>query len=75
AEYGDLSRGKRIINEEVKKEMRKILGEIQSGEFSREWILENQANQPVFKALRKAESEHPIEKIGEKLRKMMPWIK
>lgn len=75
AEYGDLTRGKRIITEETKKEMRKILEEIQSGEFAREWILENKANQPVFKALRKKEKEHLIEKIGKNLRKMMPWIK
>jgi len=75
AEYGDLTRGKRVIGESVKAEMRKILGEIQSGEFSREWILENKAGQPVFKALRNQEKEHTIEKVGEKLRKMMPWIK
>lgn len=75
AEYGDLTRGPRIITEETKKEMRKILKEIQSGEFAREWILENQANRPVFKALVKKDKEHLIEKVGETLRKMMPWIK
>jgi len=75
AEYGDLTRGKRIINEETKKEMRKILEEIQSGEFAREWILENKAGRPVFKALREKEAEHLIEKVGKTLRKMMPWIK
>ena len=75
AEYGDLTRGKRIITEETKKEMRKILEEIQSGEFAREWILENKAGRPVFKALRKKEAEHLIEKVGKALRKMMPWIK
>ncbi|OQX80192.1 MAG: ketol-acid reductoisomerase [Candidatus Omnitrophica bacterium 4484_70.1] len=75
AEYGDLTRGKRIITEETKKEMRKILEEIQSGEFAREWILENKAGRPVFKALRKREAEHLIEKVGKALRKMMPWIK
>lgn len=75
AEYGDLTRGKKIITDETKKEMKTILRDIQSGEFAREWILENQANQPVFKALRKKEKEHPIEKVGAKLRKMMPWIK
>lgn len=75
AEYGDLTRGKRIVTDEVKQEMKKILSEIQSGEFSREWILENKAGQPVFKALRKQESEHLIEKVGAELRKMMPWIK
>jgi ketol-acid reductoisomerase len=75
AEYGDLTRGRRVINDKVKDEMKKILGEIQSGEFSREWILENQAKRPVYKALKKKEEEHLIEKIGKKLRKMMPWIK
>jgi len=75
AEYGDLTRGKRIVTDEVKREMKKILEEIQSGEFSREWILENKAGQPVFKALRKQEREHIIEKVGADLRKMMPWIK
>ncbi len=75
AEYGDLTRGKRIINDSVKEEMKKVLSEIQSGEFAREWILENKANQPVFKALRNKEKEHLIEKVGRNLRKMMPWIK
>jgi len=75
AEYGDLTRGKRIINSGIKKEMRKILEEIQSGEFAREWILENQAKRPVFQALRKSEAGMLIEKVGAKLRKMMPWIK
>ncbi len=75
AEYGDLTRGSRVIDDRVKAEMKVILDEIQSGKFSREWILENQANQPVFKALRKKEETHLIEKIGQKLRKMMPWIK
>lgn len=75
AEYGDLTRGSRVIDDRVKAEMKVILGEIQSGQFSREWILENQANQPVFKALRKKEEKHLVEKVGQKLRKMMPWIK
>ena len=75
AEYGDLTRGKKIITEETKEEMRKILRDIQSGEFAREWILENQAGRPAFSALRKKESEHLIEKVGKKLRKMMAWIK
>ena len=75
AEYGDLTRGPRIINEQVRAEMKKILKEIQSGEFAREWILENQAGRPVLNALRKREAEHPIEEIGKKLRAMMPWIK
>ncbi len=75
AEYGDLTRGPRIINEKVREEMKKILKEIQSGEFAREWILENQAGRPVLNALRRREAEHPIEEIGKKLRAMMPWLK
>ncbi|HZP28459.1 MAG TPA: hypothetical protein VFC99_05870, partial [Acidimicrobiia bacterium] len=55
-------------------EMKKILGEIQSGEFAREWILENQAGRPRFNALRRKSAEHPIEEVGERLRSMMPWI-
>ncbi len=75
AEYGDLTRGPRIINDQVRAEMKKILKEIQSGEFAREWILENQAGRPVLNALRRKEREHLIEEVGKKLRAMMPWIK
>jgi ketol-acid reductoisomerase len=75
AEYGDYSRGIRIITEETRETMREILAEVQSGEFAREWILENQAGRPVFNALRRAEREHPIEEVGAKLRAMMPWLK
>ncbi len=75
AEYGDLTRGKRIIKEQTRDEMRRILREIQSGKFAREWILENQAGRPVFNALRKREAEHLIERIGKELRSMMSWIK
>jgi ketol-acid reductoisomerase len=75
AEYGDLTRGPRIINEQVRAEMKKILKEIQSGEFAREWILENQAGRPVLNALRRKEKEHSIEEVGKRLRAMMPWIK
>ncbi|MGQ9570639.1 MAG: ketol-acid reductoisomerase [Thermodesulfovibrionales bacterium] len=75
AQYGDLTRGPRIITEETKKEMRKILEEIQSGQFAKEWILECRANKPVFNALTRKGEEHPIEKVGEKLRAMMPWLK
>ncbi len=74
AEYGDLTRGPRIITEETKKEMKKILSEIQTGEFARDWMLENKANQPMFKALARKGKEHPIEEVGKKLRGMMPWI-
>ena len=75
AEYGDFMVGKRIINEETRKEMKKVLGEIQSGQFARNWLLENQANRPVFNAIRRIEAEHPIEVVGKKLRDMMSWIK
>ncbi|RKY31494.1 MAG: ketol-acid reductoisomerase [Candidatus Omnitrophota bacterium] len=75
AEYGDMTRGPRIINDSVKEEMRKILKEIQSGEFAREWIVENMVGRPVFNALSKKEEKHLIEKIGKKMRDMMPWLK
>jgi ketol-acid reductoisomerase len=75
AQYGDLTRGPRVINSEVKKEMRRILAEIQSGEFAREWILECKANKPVFNALTKKGEQHPIEEVGARLRAMMPWLK
>ncbi len=75
AQYGDLTRGPRIITDETKKEMKKILTEIQSGQFAREWMLENKANKPVFNALTRAGREHPIEAVGSKLRDMMPWLK
>jgi len=74
AEYGDLTRGDRIIGPEVREEMELILEEIQSGEFAREWILENMANRPVFNALRRRSREHPIETVGKKLRSMMGWL-
>ncbi len=75
AEYGDLTRGPRIITEQTKREMKKILQEIQSGEFAREFILENQAGAATLKAKRRIGREHAIEKVGEGLRDMMPWIK
>jgi len=75
AEYGDLTRGKRIITEETRKEMKKILSEIQSGEFAREWILENRAGRPVFNALARQQKNHLIEKVGTRLRSMMSWLK
>ena len=74
AEYGDYSRGPRLITEETRKEMKKILQEIQSGEFAKEWIAEHRSGQIKFKKMRKIEAEHPIEKVGEKLRTLMPWI-
>jgi len=74
AEYGDYSRGPRVISEDVRAEMRKILGEIQDGSFAREWILENQAGRPSFNAMRRRESEHRIEQVGKELRSMMSWL-
>src|SRR5881398_3394229 len=74
AEYGDMTRGPRIITDETRAEMRRILDDIQTGRFAKEWILENQAGRPVFNALRRQSAEHPIEEVGERLRAMMPWI-
>jgi len=75
AQYGDLTRGPRIITEETKKEMKTILSEIQSGQFAREWILECRAGKPVFNALTRKGQEHSIEEVGSRLRAMMPWLK
>ncbi|MCX5805156.1 MAG: ketol-acid reductoisomerase [Proteobacteria bacterium] len=74
AEYGDITRGKRVISEETREEMRLILDEIQSGEFAKEWILENMAGRPVYSSLKRIENEHLIEKVGKQLRSMMGWI-
>jgi ketol-acid reductoisomerase len=75
AEYGDMTRGKRIITEDTRDAMCEILEEIQSGEFAREWILENQAGRPCFHAMEANEAEHLIEEVGGELRAMMPWMK
>jgi ketol-acid reductoisomerase len=75
AEYGDYTRGPRVIDEHVRETMRRILTEIQDGSFAREWILENQAGRPGFMALRRQNAEHPIEQVGAELRAMMPWLK
>ncbi len=75
AQYGDLTRGPRVIDERVKQEMRRILDEIQTGRFAREWILENRAGRPVFNALTRRGEQHPIEEVGERLRGMMPWLR
>ena len=75
AEYGDLTRGPRIINEQTRQEMKKILGEIQNGEFAKEWILENMAGRPTFNALYKKDYDSLIERVGKQLRRMMKWIK
>lgn len=74
AEYGDYTRGPRIITDETKKEMKKILHEIQTGEFARQWILENKAGAPGFKAMRRRDRLHPVEEVGRQLRSLMGWI-
>ncbi|MEW6103422.1 MAG: ketol-acid reductoisomerase [bacterium] len=74
AKYGDVTRGRVVINEDVRRTMTKILAQIQIGSFAKEWILENQAGRPVFNALLAADKNHLIERVGERLRKMMPWI-
>jgi ketol-acid reductoisomerase len=75
AEYGDYTRGPRIINDTVREEMLEILAEIQDGSFAKEWILENQAGRPVYNALKRMDEEHPLELVGRQLREMMPWLK
>ncbi|WP_447980741.1 ketol-acid reductoisomerase [Candidatus Nitrospira bockiana] len=75
AKYGDVTRGPRVVTDETKREMRKILEEIQSGRFAKEWVLENQANRPVYNALLAKGERHPIEEVGARLRSMMPWLK
>ncbi|NKB17395.1 MAG: ketol-acid reductoisomerase [Pseudanabaena sp. CRU_2_10] len=75
AEYGDYTRGDRIITDETRAEMRKILSEIQSGQFAREFVLENQSGKPGFTAMRRREAEHPIEAVGKDLRAMFSWMK
>jgi ketol-acid reductoisomerase len=74
AEYGDLTRGPRVINDAVRAEMRAILDEIQTGRFADEWIAESESGRPNFSALRQDGRDHPIEKVGAELRAMMPWI-
>jgi ketol-acid reductoisomerase len=75
AEYGDYTRGPRVVSDDTKREMKKILGEIQSGQFAREWVLENQANRAGFLAMRRRDADHQIEEVGKRLRSMMSWIK
>ena len=74
AEYGDLTRGRRIITEDTRREMRAILEEIVSGRFASEWILENQAGRPAYNALRRRDAAHLIEQVGRELRSMMSWL-
>ena len=75
AEYGDYTRGPRVIDDMVKEEMSQILAEVQDGSFAKEWILENQAGRPVYNALKRMDDEHLIELVGKELRQMMPWLK
>lgn len=75
AEFGDYMTGKRIITEETRKEMKKVLSEIQSGKFAKEWLLENQVGRPQYNAIKDKEANHLIEKVGKGLREMMAWIK
>ena len=74
AEYGEYVTGPRIVTAETKAEMKRVLEDIQSGRFTRDWMLENAAGQPSFKATRRRAAEHPIEDVGDRLRAMMPWI-
>jgi ketol-acid reductoisomerase len=74
AEYGDYKTGPRIITDETKAEMKRVLADIQEGRFARDWVLENKAGQVSFKAMRRRQAEHNIEQVGERLRAMMPWI-
>ena len=74
AEYGDYASGPRVITDDTKVEMKRILEDIQTGKFAREFVLDNQAGNPVLKARRRRAAEHPIEEVGAKLRGMMPWI-
>ena len=75
AKYGDVTRGPRVVTPQTKRVMKKILQEIQSGRFAREWVLENQANRPVYNALLKKGEEHPIEEVGTRLKEIMLWLK
>ena len=76
AEYGDYISGRRVITDETRKEMKKILRDIQSGKFASQWLVENRsAGRANFLAMRRTESEHPVEKVGAKLRGMMSWLK
>jgi ketol-acid reductoisomerase len=75
AKYGDLTRGNRVIDDNVRKTMKKILDEIQSGQFAKEWVLENQAGRPQYTKLLERDKNHPIEKVGVELRKQMSWLK
>jgi ketol-acid reductoisomerase len=74
AEYGDLTRGRRIITDETRAEMKRILAEIQTGRFAKEWLEENQVGRPVFNAIARRDAQHQVEDVGKRLRGMMSWI-
>jgi ketol-acid reductoisomerase len=74
AQYGDLTRGPRVVDEQTRAEMRRILEEIQTGKFAREWLLETRSGKPVFNALTRRGGEHPLEAVGRRLRSLMPWL-
>jgi len=74
AEYGDLTRGRRVITDETRAEMKRILSEIQTGQFAKEWLTENQVGRPQFNAIARRDAEHPVEEVGKRLRGMMSWI-
>ena len=74
AEYGDLTRGRRIITDETRAEMKRILQEIQTGSFAKEWLTENQVGRPVFNAIARRDAAHQVEEVGKRLRGMMSWI-
>ena len=75
AEFGDLVIGRRIINEDTRKEMKKILTEIQQGKFAKDWMLENQVGRPTYNSLKRIDEEHLIETVGKELRAHMPWLR
>jgi len=75
AKYGDITRGRRIVTEQTRGEMRRILSEIQTGLFAREFVLENQANRPVYNSVLRIDSEHLIERVGKQVRSMFSWLK
>jgi ketol-acid reductoisomerase len=74
AEYGDLTRGERVIDDHVRENLEEILEEVQSGEFAKEWITENEANRPVYRQLKRRDEEHEIEEVGAELRELMTWV-
>ena len=74
AEFGDLTRGRRVITEQTRAEMKQILADVQNGQFAREWLAENQVGRPVYNAVKRRDSEHLIETVGTRLRAMMSWL-